>query len=107
MDPQRLRAATFLNSLEWVPPTIREELLSDEKLGRDFGLEVDPDINFGDSSVSFKRSKLFAAVRAAGSSPGKPRRVSDEAGVEWQLIADTAKGSANLTLQSRSRKVHL
>ncbi len=107
IDPRQLKAATYLNSLEWVPPVIREELLSDEKLGRDFGIEVDPDINFGDSSVSFKRSKLFAAVRAAGSSPGKPQRVSDEAGVEWNLVADTAKGSANLTLQSKSRKVHV
>lgn len=107
IDPQRIKTATFLNSLDWVPPAIRDELLSDEKLGRDFGLALDPDINFGDSSVSFKRSELFAAARAAGSSPGKSQRVSDEAGVQWDLIADTSKGSADLILQSKSRKVHV
>ena len=84
--------------MEWMPPAICNELLSDEAFRSDFGLEVDPDINLGDAKVMFKRSRLFAAVRAAGAAPSKAQSVPDQSGAAWKIITSTTKGDHSLVL---------
>lgn len=103
----RVRAAMLLAHIELVPPMVRDELLSDAKLRSDYGLEIDAVLQFGDATIAFKRSKLFTAVRAAGAAAsGRVQKVSDLAGVEWEIVANSAKGAANLTIKSESRTVH-
>jgi hypothetical protein len=94
-------------SVNLMPPMVRDELLSDAKLRRDFGLEMDAVLNLGNANVAFKRSKLFSAVRAAGTAPGKTQKLCDQAGVEWELIAITAKGAADLVIKTGPRAVHV
>jgi len=81
IDHKRVRAAMLMACMDLVPPMVRDGLLSDAKLRSDFGLEIDVVLNFEDANVAFKRSKLFAAVRAAGAAPGKAQKISDQAGV--------------------------
>jgi len=106
IEPKRVRAMMLVAFLEWVPPIIRSDLLADEKLRKDFDLDIDPELNLGDASMTFKRSALFAVVRAAGVSPGKVHKVLDQAGAEWEIIANVAKGAAGLTIKSGSRSLN-
>jgi hypothetical protein len=106
IEPKRVRAMMLVAFLEWVPPIIRSDLLADEKLREDFDLDIDPELNLDDASMTFKRSALFSAVRAAGVSPGKVHKVLDLAGTEWEIIAKVAKGAAGLTMKSGSRSLN-
>jgi hypothetical protein len=102
-DEKRLRATMLMWSMDLVPPLIRDALLSDAALRRDYDLALDAVISFGAPKVAFKRSTLYAAVRAAGAAPGKPATVSDQAGVEWQAVVKTTEGAADLVLTSGKR----
>lgn len=105
-DRMRLRAAMLTMCVELVPPMIRDDLLSDAQLRRDFGFDIDAVLTFGDADIAFKRSTLFAAVRAAGSRLGKVRKVLDQAGTEWDVVATNSKGAADLIIKSGSRTLH-
>jgi hypothetical protein len=106
IDQTRVRAVCLMAAMELVPPLVRDELLTDAKLRSDFNLELDAVLRFGDTSIAFKRSKLLAGVRAAGLTPGKAQKVLDLTGTEWEVEADTAKGTADLTIRAGSRVVH-
>jgi hypothetical protein len=106
IDRKRVRAAILMVCMDLVPPLVRDELLSDAKLRGDFGLELDAVLNFGNANVSFRRSKLFAVVHEVGAAPGRAQKISDQAGVEWEIIANTIKGHADLIIKSGSRVLH-
>jgi hypothetical protein len=107
IDPKRVRGVMLVAFMEWMPPAICNEFLSDEGLRSDFGLEVDPEINFGDAKVVFKRSRLFAAVRAAGAAPSKAQNVQDQSGTAWQIITSTTPGNHSLVLKSGPRSLNV
>lgn len=88
-----------------MPPMIREELLSDARLRSEFALPVDITVKFLDVNVAFSRSKLFAAVRTAATKSGKPQKVSDVTGIEWEVTANTIKGTVEITTQSGPRRL--
>jgi hypothetical protein len=90
--------------VELVPPLIRDALVSDAALRRDFSLTLDASISLDDANASFKRSALYAAVRATADSPGKPKKVVDEAGMEWEVVVRKVKGDAwNVVMTSGTR----
>jgi hypothetical protein len=101
IDRKRIRAVMLVACLDHLmPPIIRDELLSDAKLRSDFALPVDVSVKFLDVNVAFSRSKLFDAVRAAATKSGKPQKVTDRAGIEWEVTANTIKGNATLVIRS-------
>jgi hypothetical protein len=102
-DQKRERAAMLMWCMDLIPPLIRNTLLSDAALRHDYSLALDAVISFGAAKVSFKRSTLYAAVRAAGAAPGKAKKVPDQAEVEWEVVVKTAKGAVNLVLTSGPR----
>jgi hypothetical protein len=106
IDEKRLRAAMLMMSMELFPPLIRDSLLSDGSLRRDYDLALDAIISFDPAKVAFKRSTLYAAVRAASESPGKPKKVTDQAGTAWTLVVTATEGGGDVLLTSGTRILH-
>lgn len=71
-------------ALRQVPPMIRETLLEDVGFREKYGLAYDAVISFNNSSISFKRSKLYNAARKCLSGVLK-LDLSDNQGQKWDL----------------------
>jgi hypothetical protein len=71
--------------LENAPPIIRKTLLEDKDFRREYSLEADAVLAFGDSGISFQRSDLFSSVRKLLSGT-MVEKVIDTNGQIWELI---------------------
>lgn len=71
--------------LENAPPIIRKTLLEDKDFRREYSLEADAVLAFGNSGISFQRSDLFAAIRKLLSNT-MVEKVIDTNGQIWDLI---------------------
>src|SRR5262249_16853901 len=67
---------------------------------------IDSVISLSGANVAFKTSELFGTIRKAGGAPGRPCKVSDQAGVGWEVVANRKKGEWELTIRSASRVLH-
>jgi hypothetical protein len=103
---KRLRAAFLMAHMDWVPPMIRDELLADKGLRRDFGISIDATLSIGNADVVVKRSVFLSTVRAACATPGSNQRLSDEAGNEWDVTANTKDGATELSLRAGRRVLY-
>jgi|SRR5271165_389756 len=74
-----------IGMLQLFPPTIRASVLEDESFRREFRLTTDADIALEPSGTSFRRSKLFDAIRnlLGGVAPNVEVKSND--GVRWEL----------------------
>lgn len=77
--------------LENAPPIIRKTLLEDQDFRREYSLEADAVLAFGNSGISFQRSDLFAAVRKLLSGT-MVEKVIDTNGQIWDLISIGEEG---------------
>ena len=105
-DRELIRRAMLAACLEWIPPMIRNEVLSDSTLRSEFNLQIDFVISLSVPDVAFKMSELLDAVRKAGSAPGRSRKIADQAGIDWEVVANRQKGEMELTIRSASRILH-
>ena len=78
-----IRASLLLAISDHFPPLVREGLINDKALCKDYHISVDAVITLGTASVAFKRSKLFAAIRLASATPGAEAHITDESGRLW------------------------
>jgi hypothetical protein len=101
---KRDKAAMLMWCMDLRPPLIRDALLSDAALRRDYSLALDAVISFGAAKVSFKRSTLYAAVRAVGGGArAKPKKVTDQTGAKWEVSVRTTKETVDIVLASGTR----
>jgi len=77
--------------LEFLPPLVRQSLLDDAEICHKYGINADATLVFGDSDVSFQRSKLFGAIREVLSTASEVKAI-DTAGQEWCLCNKAKKG---------------
>lgn len=105
LNKERVRSAMFVASLKLTPPLIRDQLLSDEALRNEYGIDVDSVLSLGGTGIAFKRSALFGAVRTAASVPGKGQKVQDQSGVDWTITVRRTKKEVGLKLCSGKRSI--
>lgn len=101
------RAVMALAFLKLIPPLVRQSLLDEPEFCEIYGLKADATIIFGDSDVSFQRSKLFDAIRE-NLSTSSDVKVTDTGGLEWQVINQTKKGDLpELVILGGERRLRL
>ncbi len=86
-----------LRMLQMFPRTIRASVLEDEAFRRGFALAVDADIRLEPSGVTFRRSKLFGAIRSFLGLEALNVEASSEDGATWKLVFTEDKENIRLT----------
>ena len=107
MNAPHVRSALAQAALNLAPPLIRDTLLEDPNFHAEYGIAIDSTLSFGDSDISFQRSKLFNAIRKvlAGVSVTE---VADTEAQEWQLKNTSKKGELpNFLLSFGNRDISL
>ena len=84
-DDGLLEPAIALGMLQMFPPDIRLSVLKDEAFRRRVALVLDAEVRLDPSGVTFRRSKLFGAIRNFLSLKVPEVHVSSEDGVAWRL----------------------
>jgi hypothetical protein len=97
-----VRQAMFGVCIKLVPPIIRRDILSDDALVEEFSVKKEVTVTLGESGDAFSQSQLHSAVKSAIKRPGKKAKLSDMAGVSWNVVA-TVKDRPNLSIMSVNR----
>ena len=103
MNTPHVRSALVQAALNLASPLIRNTLLEDPNFQEEYGIAIDSTLSFGDSDVSFQRSKLFNAVREVLADVSV-KEVSDTEAQEWQLKNTSEKGELPNCLLSRGNQ---
>lgn len=103
MNAPHIRSALVQATLNLVPPLIRDTLFEDPNFQEKYGIAIDSTLSFGDSDVSFQRSKLFNAVREVLADVSV-KEVADTEAQEWQLKNTSEKGELPSFLLSRGNQ---
>lgn len=95
-----VRAVMAQAVLEYVPPLIRNNLVSDAAFRQDYGFQTEAMIALGESGLSVQRAMLFDAIRHVLADSGEAE-VTDAEGNNWQLRGSLGSdGHTNLVLSS-------
>src|SRR4051812_7526361 len=84
MTDTYIRSSLAVNAVRIFPQTVREALVSDRSFRNEYGLSADASIGFP-SGISFRRSKLFEAIRRAFEQAGSSVSVEAASGVHWTV----------------------
>lgn len=98
---QHERSVLALALLKLFPPSICESLISNPEFQKNYGLMPDAQISFGDSGVSFQRSKLFNCIREILENSSVRTTCKDEVGEEWLLELVEKGNERGVTLTKR------
>ena len=96
-DKAPLKCAIGLGMLQLFPATIRASVLEDEAFRRSFALAIDADIRLEPSGLTFRRSKLFGAIRSFLGLEAPDVQASSEDGATWKLVFTEDKENIRLT----------
>lgn len=92
---------------EFLPPLVRQSLLDDAEICRKYGINTDATLVFGDSDVSFQRSRFYGAIREI-LSDGSEIKTMDSVGSEWRLYnAGKEDDLLKLVISSGERRLLL
>src|SRR3546814_11231678 len=91
-------------ALEYEPPLIRETLAKQREFRKEYGIELDAFIAFGDSDISIKRSALFDKIRKI-LKDGAASTVNDAAGRQWKVSREGKEnGLPNLVISQKEKR---
>ena len=107
MNSPHVRAGVAQGLLELAPPLVRMSLLDSAQFRDEFNFDRDRLLIFGDSGPSFKRARLYDAIRRTLS--GKSgRKVTGADGREWRLAVERREGrSTTLAISHGSEQIAL
>ncbi len=95
-DPEKTLAT--VEALNYLPPIIRDGLLSSGQFREKYGIRADSKISFGDHKATFVRSALFESIRTEFTRRSSNVTIVDEDGLEWKLqITDPDTGQISLS----------
>lgn len=101
------RSVLALALLQLYPPSICESLISNREFRKSYGLKADAQICFGDSGVTFQRSKLFNCIREILANSTARPTCKDAVGEEWLLELVENENERRVALSKGERRLFL
>ena len=100
------RVALALAMTELFPASIRTALVEQPDFRNEFGLTAESEFSYGSTERTFRRSALFAAMRAAlDGAPGDRDRVDDIHGKTWRLEVELHESVPRMTLRQDEQRI--
>ncbi len=107
MSSPHVRAAVAQGLWELAPPLIRMSLLDNTQFREEFSFDRDRLLEFGDSGPSFRRTRLYDAIRHVLSGRSA-LKVTDADGREWRLAVERCEDrSTSLAISHGSEQIAL